>query len=30
MTDFPKLRETLERGGAARYHEAAAARGRSR
>src|SRR5580693_4015574 len=28
MTDFPKLRETIERGGAARYHEAAAARGK--
>ena len=28
MTDFEKLRETIERGGAARYHEAAAARGK--
>ena len=28
MTDFAKLRETIERGGAARYHEAAAARGK--
>ena len=28
MTDFPKLRETIERGGAPRYHEAAAARGK--
>jgi acetyl-CoA carboxylase carboxyltransferase component len=28
MTDFPKLRETIERGGATRYHEAAAARGK--
>ena len=28
MTDFGKLRETIERGGAARYHEAAAARGK--
>ena len=28
MTDFAKLRETVERGGAARYHEAAAARGK--
>src|SRR5437773_10105194 len=28
MTDFPKLRETIERGGAGRYHEAAAARGK--
>src|SRR5579872_4548432 len=28
MTDFPKLRESIERGGAARYHEAAAARGK--
>jgi len=28
MTDFDKLRETIERGGAARYHEAAAARGK--
>jgi acetyl-CoA carboxylase carboxyltransferase component len=27
-TDFPKLRETIERGGAPRYHEAAAARGK--
>jgi len=25
MTDFAKLRETIERGGAAKYHEAAAA-----
>src|SRR5580658_163965 len=25
MTDFPKLRESIEQGGAARYHEAAAA-----
>ena len=28
MTDFAELRETIERGGAARYHEAAAARGK--
>ena len=28
MTDFVKLRETIERGGAARYHEAAAATGK--
>jgi len=28
MTDFAKLRETIERGGAARYHGAAAARGK--
>ena len=28
MTDFEKLRESIERGGAARYHEAAAARGK--
>ena len=28
MTDFPKLRESIERGGATRYHEAAAARGK--
>ena len=28
MTDFPKLRETIERGGAAKYHEAAAGRGK--
>ena len=28
MTDFEKLRETIERGGAARYHESAAARGK--
>ena len=28
MTDFSKLRETIERGGATRYHEAAAARGK--
>src|SRR6266487_1336151 len=28
MTDFAKLRETIERGGPARYHEAAAARGK--
>jgi len=28
MTDFAKLRETIERGGATRYHEAAAARGK--
>ena len=28
MTDFDKLRETIERGGATRYHEAAAARGK--
>ena len=28
MTDFVKLRETIEGGGAARYHEAAAARGK--
>ena len=28
MTDVDKLRETIERGGAARYHEAAAARGK--
>src|SRR5205085_5770535 len=28
MTDFPKLRETIEAGGAARYHEAAAAKGK--
>src|SRR6202035_6085698 len=28
MTDLPKLRESIERGGAARYHEAAAARGK--
>ena len=28
MTDFAKLREAIERGGAARYHEAAAARGK--
>jgi acetyl-CoA carboxylase carboxyltransferase component len=28
MTDFAKLRETIERGGAARYHDAAAARGK--
>jgi acetyl-CoA carboxylase carboxyltransferase component len=27
-TDFEKLRETIERGGAARYHETAAARGK--
>jgi acetyl-CoA carboxylase carboxyltransferase component len=27
-TDFSKLRETIERGGAIRYHEAAAARGK--
>ena len=26
MTDFPKLRESIERGGAVRYHETAAAR----
>src|SRR6476469_3737262 len=28
MSDFPKLRETIERGGAAKYHEAAAGRGK--
>ncbi len=28
MTDFVKLRETIERGGAARYHQAAAATGK--
>jgi acetyl-CoA carboxylase carboxyltransferase component len=28
MTDFSKLRDTIERGGAARYHEAAATRGK--
>ncbi|HJY73275.1 MAG TPA: carboxyl transferase domain-containing protein, partial [Streptosporangiaceae bacterium] len=28
MTDFAKLRESIERGGAPRYHEAAAARGK--
>jgi methylmalonyl-CoA decarboxylase subunit alpha len=28
MTDFGKLRETIEQGGAPRYHEAAAARGK--
>ena len=28
MTEFAKLREAIERGGAARYHEAAAARGK--
>ena len=28
MTDFGKLRESIERGGATRYHEAAAARGK--
>ena len=28
MTDFVKLRETIERGGAPRYHEAAAASGK--
>ena len=28
MTDFAKIRETIERGGAARYHEAAAAKGK--
>src|SRR5689334_8523657 len=28
MTDYVKLRETIERGGAAKYHEAAAARGK--
>ena len=28
MTDFAELRETIERGGADRYHEAAAARGK--
>src|SRR5438067_12301601 len=28
MNDFPKLRGTIERGGATRYHEAAAARGK--
>jgi acetyl-CoA carboxylase carboxyltransferase component len=28
MTDFAELRERIERGGAARYHEAAAARGK--
>jgi acetyl-CoA carboxylase carboxyltransferase component len=28
MTDFPELRETIERGGAARYHESAAQRGK--
>ena len=28
MTDFVKLRETIERGGAARYHDAAAATGK--
>src|SRR3984893_6211786 len=28
MTDFAELRETIERGGASRYHEAAAARGK--
>src|SRR6201986_1213034 len=28
MTDFPKLRESIERGGATRYHEPAAARGK--
>ena len=28
MTDFSKLRESIEHGGAARYHEAAAARGK--
>ena len=28
MTDFAELRETIERGGAARYHETAAARGK--
>jgi len=29
MTDFAELRETIEGGGAARYHEAAAARANS-
>ena len=28
MTDFAKLRESIERGGATRYHDAAAARGK--
>ena len=28
MTDFAELRETIERGGAGRYHEAAAAKGK--
>ncbi len=28
MTDFAKIREIIERGGAARYHEAAAAKGK--
>ena len=28
MTDYVKLRETIERGGAAKYHEAAAGRGK--
>jgi hypothetical protein len=28
MTDFPKLRDAIERGGAARHHETAAARGK--
>src|ERR1700726_562217 len=28
MTDFAKLRETIERGGVAKYHEAAAGRGK--